>query len=227
MTERRIETPLELYSRLHAHYGDLKWWPADGPFEVMVGAVLTQRMAWKNVEKAILRLGEAQVKDTYTLLRLPLETLEDLIRPSGTYRQKARRLIDLFTAIASHEDGSLEAFLDRPTASLRAHLLSINGIGPETADSIVLYAAGKPVFVVDAYTRRVLERLGVIAGGSYDDDARWFTDGLPEDVELYNNYHAALVELAVEHCRKAPICTGCPLQDVCRSIHYHPIRRTE
>jgi endonuclease-3 related protein len=219
--------PLELYSRLHARFGDLEWWPAEGPFEVMVGAVLTQRTAWSNVEKAMFNLGEAGVKDTEGLLRLPLQTLEDLIRPSGTYRQKARRLTDLFTAVASHEGGALEVFLDRPTAPLRAHLLSIKGIGPETADSIVLYAGGKPVFVVDAYTRRVLERLGVMTGGSYDDVARWFTDGLPEDVTLYNNFHAALVELAKEHCRKAPLCTGCPLQEVCPSASSHPIRRKE
>jgi endonuclease-3 related protein len=213
--DRSAPGPRELYEILHAHYGELEWWPADGPFEVMVGAVLTQRTAWRNVERALDNLRDASVVDMRSLLCTPLERLEVLVRPSGTYRQKARRLLALFQMVDRKGSGSLDTFLDLHVQELRGALLSVNGIGPETADSIALYAAGRPVFVVDAYTRRVLERLGIEAGGSYDDVARWFTDGLREDPALYNNYHAALVELAKEHCRKVPRCADCPLLHLC------------
>jgi endonuclease-3 related protein len=208
-------TPSALYDLLHGRYGDLEWWPAKGPFEVMVGAVLTQRTSWRNVEKALANLDEAGVTNMWTLLATPAEELEGLVRPSGTYRQKARRLLALFTMVDARGSGSLDAFLDRPIQVMRSDLLSVHGIGPETADSIILYAAGRPTFVVDAYTRRVLERLSIGADGSYDDVARWFTEGLPKDPHLYNNYHAALVELAKGHCRTVPMCDGCPLLPLC------------
>ena len=214
-TNGSTPTPRDLYARLIARYCDLEWWPAEGPFEVMVGAVLTQRTSWGNVERALASLREAGITDAITLTRLPLGTLEELIRPSGTYRQKARRLQALFTSVVTHGDGSLEAFLERPVEELRSDLLAVNGVGPETADSILLYAAGRPIFVVDAYTRRILDRLGIDAGRSYDDVARWFTQGLPEDAALYNNFHAVLVEVAKDHCRKVPRCCGCPLADGC------------
>nr|NIP34499.1 endonuclease III domain-containing protein [Thermoplasmata archaeon]NIS11633.1 endonuclease III domain-containing protein [Thermoplasmata archaeon]NIS19539.1 endonuclease III domain-containing protein [Thermoplasmata archaeon]NIT76686.1 endonuclease III domain-containing protein [Thermoplasmata archaeon]NIU48656.1 endonuclease III domain-containing protein [Thermoplasmata archaeon] len=208
-------TPAGLYETLHARYGDLEWWPAEGPFQVMVGAVLTQRTSWTNVERALGNLADAGVVDMATLLALPIERLEALIRPSGTYRQKALRLLALFAMVDERGNGSLAAFLDRPMADLRHDLLAVKGVGPETADSIILYAAGKPVFVVDAYTRRVLGRLGVTTGGSYDQVARWFQEGLPEDVAVYNNYHAMLVELAKDQCRTRPICEGCPIRSGC------------
>jgi len=207
-------TPVGIYRALHAHFGDLDWWPADGPFEVMVGAVLTQRTAWRNVELALANLREAGVRDEVSLLAVPGDRLEELLRPSGTYRQKAARLRDLMGAVES-TGGSLEAFLNLPTGELRERLLAIKGIGPETADSIILYAAGKPVFVVDAYTRRVLARLGVDTVGSYDEVALWFTEGLPEEAPLFNNYHAALVELGKAFCRSEPVCGGCPLLSMC------------
>ena len=208
-------TPQGLYAALHAHYGDLEWWPAEGPFEVMVGAVLTQRTAWRNVERALANLRDAGVTDMATLLAIPLDRLEALIRSSGTYRQKATRLRDLFTMVHQRGGGSLEAFLDLPRETLRQELLGVRGIGAETADSIVLYAADMPVFVVDAYTRRVLERLGVEPGRSYDRVASWFTDGIPRDAGLYNNYHAVIVELAKDHCRTRPVCEGCPISHLC------------
>jgi endonuclease-3 related protein len=204
-----------LYRRLEDCYGDLEWWPAEGPFEVMVGAVLTQRTAWTNVELALENLRSAGVHDPAALMALRIEELETLVRPSGTYRQKARRLRGLFELVVDEHGGELEAFLDQAPDALRASLLGVHGIGPETADSMILYAAGGPVFVVDAYTRRVLGRLGVDADGPYDDVAAWFKSGLPEDVGLFRNFHACLVELAKEHCRVRPICTGCPLADIC------------
>lgn len=210
--------PSNIYATLHRHYGDLHWWPAEGPFEVVVGAVLTQRTAWRNVELAIARLRGAGVDGPEALLALPSGALEDLIRPSGTYRQKARRLRDLFSAVVESPGGTLDAFLSRPRDVLRRELLSVKGIGPETADSIILYAAGLPVFVVDAYTRRVLGRLGMDTGRwSYDDVARWFTRDLPEDARLYNNFHAALVELAKDFCRTTPDCPVCPLLRMCQT----------
>ena len=208
-------SPLDIYARLHAHFGDLEWWPADGPFEVMVGAVLTQRTAWRNVEIAIGNLKAAGIEEMADLLATPTADLEMMIRPSGTNRQKAVRLLSLFSTIDRKGEGSLEAYLARPMVELREDLLSVKGIGPETADSIILYAADQPAFVADAYTRRVLDRLDIDPGRSYDEVARWFTDGLPPDVDLYNNYHAALVELAKAHCRKTPLCEGCPLLAIC------------
>jgi endonuclease-3 related protein len=181
----------------------------------MVGAVLTQRTSWRNVEIAMGNMGRAGICDMQTLLSTKRQDLESLIRPSGTYRQKAARLIDLFKTVEEKGDGSLEAFLERPVDVLRNDLLAVKGIGPETADSIILYAAGRQVFVVDAYTRRILERMDISAGGSYDEVARWFTDGLPSDPALFNNYHAALVELAKAHCRPVPICPNCPLGVSC------------
>ena len=176
-------TPGEIYAALHAHYGDLEWWPAPGPFQVMVGAVLTQRTAWRNVEMAMERLEEAGIDGVDPLMALPIEELEGLIRSSGTYRQKARRLRDLFTTVLRTSDGSLETFLARPRDQIRQDLLSVNGIGPETADSIILYAAKQPVFVVDAYTKRILGRIGIETGPSYDEVAAWFMSGIDEDVK--------------------------------------------
>jgi endonuclease-3 related protein len=219
MTEQRHGTdrvtPLSLYEALYARYGDLEWWPAEGPFEVMVGAVLTQRASWHNVEMALSNLRGAGIHDHGTLLATPMERLEALIRPTGTYRQKARRLRDLFQMVDGKGDGSLDAFLAIPPNIMRQDLLAVRGIGPETADSIILYAAQGPVFVVDAYTRRVLGRLEVDAGRSYEGVASWFTEGLPKDAALFNNYHAMMVELAKDHCRTRPICQGCPIRGHC------------
>ena len=214
--ESRGIGPLRLYRRLLAEYGELDWWPAEGPFEVMVGAVLTQRTAWANVERALAALRAAGVGGPQALLSLPPGRLEALVKPSGTYRQKAQRLRALFGEVESA--GGLEAFLSLPTAELRRRLLAVRGIGPETADSIVLYAAGGPVFVVDAYTRRLLGRLGMGVGAEgYGLVAAWFVRGLPRDVGTYRNAHAVIVEHCKRHCRAAPICRGCPLARGCPS----------
>ena len=183
---------------------------------MMVGAVLAQRTAWANVERALRSLRGAGVASPGELLALPTARLEALVRPTGTYKQKAAGLRALFGEVES--GGGLDAFLALPPDELRRRLLPIRGIGPETADSIVLYAAGGPVFVVDAYTRRLLGRLGIGAGGEgYDRVAAWFVRGLPGDVGTYRNAHAVIVEHGKRHCRAVPRCGGCPLAGACPS----------
>jgi endonuclease-3 related protein len=183
----------------------------------MVGAVLTQRTAWTNVERALQALRAAGVDGPAALLSLPPGRLEGLVRPSGTYRQKAARLRALFGEVES--GGGQDAFLALPPAELRRRLLAVRGIGSETADSIVLYAAGGPVFVVDAYTRRLLGRLGIGEGAEgYDRVAEWFVRGLPRDIGTYRNAHAVIVEHCKRHCRAIPICGGCPLGGECPSV---------
>ncbi len=215
--KRRISDACHLYDRLLERYGDLNWWPAEGPFEVVVGAVLTQRTSWTNVERALSRLREARVRGPSDILEMPRNNLEELIRPAGTYRQKAQRLVDLMDAIAGPEGGDLERTLETPSDELRRLLLSVKGIGPETADSILLYAANRPVFVVDAYTRRLLDRLDVEPGRTYEEVASWFARSLPMDIDVYRNCHAVIVEHGKGHCRVKPRCGGCPLADSCPS----------
>ena len=208
--------PVELYGALLEAYGELDWWPAEGPFEVMLGAVLAQRTSWSNVVRALDALRGARIGGPEALLALDRGALEALVRPSGTYRQKAARLADLCAAVQAA--GGPGAFLSAPAAPLRRDLLAIRGIGPETADSILLYAAGAPAFVVDAYTRRLLGRLGVgVADAPYEEVAAWFTDTLPREVGLYRNCHAVIVEHCKRHCRAVPDCPGCPIRARCPS----------
>ncbi len=207
---RRIG-PRALYARLEKEYGQLDWWPATGPFDVLLGAVLTQRTSWSNVERALEGLREAGADSPSGVLAMGRSRLEAAIRPSGTYRQKAERLLSLCATVEGA--GGLEALLGMPTGGLRRALLGVRGIGPETADSILLYAAGRPVFVVDAYTRRLLERLGRgdVARAPYDDVAAWFTRALPGDAALLGNCHAVIVEHCKLRCRARPLCERCPL----------------
>lgn len=198
--------------RLWRHYGPLGWWPAETPFEVVVGAVLTQNTAWSNVERAIANLKAAGLLAPAALLALPTEALAERIRPAGTYRVKARRLKALLAWLG--EDW--EARLRGETEEVRAGLLSVPGVGPETADAILLYAVGHPTFVIDAYTRRVLRRVGVAPPhDTYEAWRAMFMAALPRDPQLYNEYHAGLVQLAKDHCRAAPRCPGCPLLGLC------------
>ncbi len=202
----------KVYRALHAAWGPQDWWPAESALEMMVGAVLTQNTAWTHVEKAIDRLKADGALDLHTLHDVPLETLADWIRPSGYFNVKARRLRALTTMVVENYGGDVAALLAESTDRLRGVLLEVNGIGPETADSIVLYAAEHPVFVVDAYTRRFMERHGWLRGGeSYDEVATVFTDALPKDVELYNEFHALIVNLGKDYCRPRPDCSSCPL----------------
>jgi len=202
----------EVYDRLLAAFGPQHWWPGESPFEVMVGAVLVQNTAWKNVEKAINTLKDEDLLEPHALYRVPVEELEEWIRPAGYYRIKARRLRNLLQFLITRYHGSLEAMFRNDVPTLREELLSVNGIGPETADSILLYAGGLPTFVIDTYTHRVLARHGWIGfDADYYELQDHFDSALPKDAALYNEYHALLVRLGHTHCRKRPKCDGCPL----------------
>ncbi|MCR4410913.1 MAG: endonuclease III domain-containing protein, partial [Thermoguttaceae bacterium] len=180
-----------------------------------VGAVLVQNTAWQNVRKAIDNLRQADLLDPRALYAVPAEELEELIRPAGYYRVKARRLRNLLKLVVERYGGSLEAMFRTPLAALREQLLSVHGVGPETADSILLYAGNLPTFVVDTYTYRVFARHGWVAfDATYDDLQEHFESGLPADVALYNEYHALLVRVGKEHCGKSPRCEGCPLENM-------------
>ncbi len=213
------ETPwLTAYRLLLDAYGPQHWWPADTPFEVMVGAILTQNTAWSNVERAIARLRMAQALSVPRLLALDEAVLAELIRPAGYFNVKARRLKALCAFLeqagvaeqpeALRHVGSL--------SELRARLLAVHGVGEETADSILLYALGLAVFVVDAYTRRIFSRLGWIPPqASYARIQHAFQAGLPQDAALYNEYHALIVHLGKHVCRPRPRCGECPLGKIC------------
>jgi len=203
----------QFYQSLLDHFGPQYWWPGDTPLEIMVGAVLTQNTNWTNVEKALVNLKEADLMHLEKLADTPTFILAELIRPSGYYNLKASRLHNLIRTITSGND-NLESFFADDLYSLREKLLKIKGIGPETADSILLYAAGKPIFVIDAYTHRVLLRHDLIWEESdYHEIQELFMGSLPEDVAIYNEYHALLVMVGKEFCRKNnPLCDNCPLQ---------------
>lgn len=202
-----------IYAALDAAFGPRGWWPADTPLEMMVGAILTQNAAWSNVEQAIARLRAAGALRFRRLHQAPLAELAEWIRPAGYFNVKARRLRALTGLVAARYGGQVKRLLAEPPERLREILLGVHGVGPETADSIILYAAGHPVFVVDAYTRRFLFRHGWIAGGeSYDEIAARFTGALPAEAALFNQYHALIVELGKRHCRARPDCASCPLR---------------
>lgn len=188
-----------IYQRLYRAYGPQHWWPADSAFEVMVGAVLTQNTAWKNVEQAIDNLRQGDHLDMHRLLSLSPQKLARLIRPSGYFNIKAQRLRSLCLWLEA--GGGIMALTQQDTGSLRSALLTVNGIGPETADDILLYAFARPVFVIDVYTRRLFARLGLITGTEpYETLRGYFEAALPADVPLYNEYHALIVRHAKEQC---------------------------
>ena len=205
----------EVYRRLFDAFGPQHWWPGESPFEVVVGAVLTQNTNWRNVEKAIENLRQADLLDVLALYDVPVEELEELIRPAGYFRIKARRLHNLLELLVDGYDGSLEAMFRTDLPTLREQLLGVHGIGPETADSILLYAGGLPSFVIDAYTHRVLARHGWIDfDADYHEIQDHFQDNLPDDAALYNEYHALLVHLGKCYCGKSkPKCGDCPLAE--------------
>jgi endonuclease III related protein len=206
----------EVYRRLFDAFGPQHWWPGESPFEVMLGAVLTQNTNWQNVERAIRNLREADLLDLHALYGAPLEELEELIRPAGYFHVKARRLRSLLEFVIERYAGSLEAMFQTGLAELRQQLLGVHGIGPETADSILLYAGGLPSFVVDAYTHRVLARHGWIGfDADYHQIQDYIQGELPQEVQLYNEFHALLVRLGKDFCRKSnPKCIECPLGEL-------------
>ena len=192
------------------NYGRQHWWPANEPFEVMVGAILTQSAAWLNVEKAIANLTAAKALSPQALRQLSLPELATLIRPCGYYNAKARKLQSLADWLGECYQDDLGKLFASSTGQLRQQLLSVYGIGEETADSIILYAANKPIFVIDAYTRRIINRIGLAPdGNSYAAYQALFMDKLPADIGLFNEYHALLVCLGKNVCRKRPLCQQC------------------
>ncbi len=208
----------EIYRRLVDCYGPQHWWPADGPFEMMVGAILTQSAAWRNVEKAIANLRAGRLLLPQALRRLPTAELAGLIRPCGYYNAKALKLKYLAQWLGEACGDDLEKLFAVDTAALRRELLSVHGVGEETADSILLYAAKKPVFVIDAYTRRIIDRLGMTPRAKgYAAYQSFFMDNLPADCGMFQEYHALLVRLAKEVCRRRPLCRSCCLGDICPS----------
>jgi endonuclease-3 related protein len=196
-------------------FGPQKWWPARTSFEVAIGAILTQNTSWSNVERAIRNLRRAGCLSLRALDRLAVTELARLIRPSGYYNMKARRLKSFLSFLKEQHAGSLKKMSRRLLPFLRPQLLGVNGIGPETADSILLYALGKPVFVVDAYTRRFCGRHGLAApDAGYEELQALFSRHLPAQVSLFNEYHALIVRLGKEYCRKTkPDCARCPLHE--------------
>ncbi|MEM7317139.1 MAG: endonuclease III domain-containing protein [Planctomycetota bacterium] len=202
----------DAYDRLLKAFGHQHWWPGDSAFEIAVGAILTQNTNWKNVEKALENLRESDALSVSAIDNLAQEELEELIRPAGYFRLKTKRLKNFVSLIMNEFDGDFDLFLGLDKESLREKLLGVNGIGPETADSIVLYAAEKPIFVIDAYTSRVLKRHGWI---DYDADyfamQEYFHSSLETNVELFNEYHALIVQVGKQFCGKKPKCDECPL----------------
>ncbi len=208
----------DIYHRLMACYGPQHWWPAEGPFEMIVGAILTQSAAWVNVEKAIAGLKAVKVLSPKALRQLPLSEIAALIHSCGYYNAKALKLKSFAQWLGEHYDDSLDKLWADNIDHLRQQLLSIHGIGEETADSIILYGAGKPIFVIDAYTRRIIDRLGLASeSNSYAAYQSLFMHNLPTDSELFQEYHALLVCLAKDVCRSRPLCHRCCLSGICPS----------
>lgn len=207
-----------IFKQLRSAYGPQHWWPADTPFEMMVGAILTQNTSWKNVEKAMGNLKRKNLLSLKRLSRYPKSRLADAIRPAGFFNLKAERLREYFNFIREHYGSDFVRMRQDEPGGLRKKLLSVKGIGPETADSILLYAFDKPFFVVDAYTRRILSRYGLILpDASYEEIQTLFMRHLPRRAHLYNEYHALLVELAKRACKKTPCCRLCPIRPGCRT----------
>ncbi len=205
---------VHVYETLLSAYGPQHWWPARTPFEVMIGAILTQNTSWRNVERAIANLISNHALEPQAMMTMPDEELAELVRPAGYFRIKTKRLRAFCAFYLEH--GQWEKLHLLPTDLLRSRLLKVHGVGPETADSILLYAFDRPVFVVDAYTKRIFHRLGFLTSDSrYDDVQRLFHGHLPADHTLFNEYHALIVEHAKRHCLARPICPACPLLTLC------------
>ena len=207
---------LDIYERLLDRYGPQHWWPAKTPFEIMVGAVLTQATAWSNAEKAISNLERAGALAPGAIRALRQPELARLVYPSGFFNAKSRKLKALCQYLGRAHDDDIEAMSRLETATIRGELLSVFGIGEETADAILLYALGHPVFVIDAYSRRTFGRLGLANTlNSYNDHQTLFTQNLPLEAGMFSEYHALIVRHGRESCKRLPLCRTCPLLDVC------------
>ncbi|MDI6733534.1 MAG: endonuclease III domain-containing protein [Planctomycetota bacterium] len=210
----------ETYQKLLSHFDKQHWWPARTPFEVVIGAILTQNTNWSNVEKAINNLKTEGLLTPEKLYRCELSHLANLIKPSGYFNIKAKRVKSFINWLFENYDGKLESLFDKEITALREELLSVRGIGHETADSIILYAAKKPSFVVDAYTYRIMFRHQLIAEDTtYDELKALFEDSLEPDTKLFNEYHALLVKVGKTYCKKKnPLCSQCPLNSLPHSV---------
>ena len=225
----------KIYKLLLDHFGEQGWWPTtkEGGYkpehrgerpkvekerlEIVVGAILTQNTSWKNVEKAIENLNRKGLMDIHKLNHIDKKELARLIRSSGYYNQKAQRIKDFVSFVIDKYEGKLENLFSLDIEDLRNELLSIKGIGKETADSIILYSALKPIFVIDAYTKRIVERLGITNDKDYDQLQRIFMESLPKDQKIFAEYHALLVRLGKENCKKRELrCKDCPLRKLCK-----------
>jgi len=206
----------EVYRLLLRDLGPQHWWPADSPFEVIVGALLMPQTSWRNVEKAIGNLKRAGMLSPAAIAASRLDRLRAVVKPAGLYRTKPPRLREFCRHMMRASGGDVDAFLRRDREALRLELLSLKGVGPETADSILLYAAQVKVFVVDTYTRRAGRRLGLFEHEDYDSIQSYFRRNVPDDLYVYQEYHALMVALAKHACRARPRCGACPLLEVCR-----------
>ncbi len=203
---------VKMYQKLYQTIGPRHWWPADSPFEVVVGAILTQNTSWKNVEKALGALKEKNILDPLQLYKVDEQYLATTITSSGFFNIKSKRIKSFINFLFEQYQGSLEKMFSEKLTLLREKLLAINGIGPETADSILLYAGGKPIFVVDAYTKRILLRHKVISPRArYSEIQELFMNNLKADVKMFNEYHALLVYIGKYYCKRVPQCKSCPL----------------
>jgi endonuclease III related protein len=213
LLEYQMTILFKIYQSLYKALGPQHWWPGDTPFEIAVGAILTQNTNWGNVEKAIQNLKKQKALSAKVLHEMPAKELAALIRPAGYFNIKARRLKSFIHFLVKEYHGSMKKMKNRETHMLREKLLAVNGIGPETADSILLYALEKPVFVIDAYTKRVLSRHRILdEGKSYDEFQSLFHNSLEKNVQLFNEFHALFVQVGKTFCKRAkPLCDSCPL----------------
>lgn len=210
---------LQIYKTLLKHFGYRNWWPARTNFEVCVGAILTQNTAWRNVRLALANLRRAEALNPEAILNMRNEELAELIRPAGYYNLKASRLKSLVEFLHHQGGRGMRRFAAISDSELRQRLLSVKGVGPETADSILLYALKRPIFVIDAYTIRISQRLGIDEGcDGYQEFQSLFVTHLPLDIDLYNDFHAQLVSLGATYCKPRPICVQCPLEPRCRKF---------
>ena len=207
---------MDTYDRLYGHFGPQHWWPAESAFEVMIGAILTQNTAWSNVEKAIMNLKRKKLLSPRKIEGIRTRDLRLLIKPSGFYNEKTKKLKAFTKFLTKFCKGNINKLYPHKTALLRKELLGVKGIGQETADSILLYALNKPIFVVDAYTKRIFKRHKLISkDATYEETQNFFMDNLPKRLRLFNEYHALIVKVGKNYCKKnKPLCETCPLYGI-------------
>ena len=210
-----VDRAREVYRRLLARYGHQHWWPAENAFEVIVGALLMQQTAWRNVHAAIENLRVAGLLNVQALASAQVDVVRKHVHVAGLYRTKPSKLRNFCRHVVEQWGGDLSKYFDRPTDVVRADLLAQDGVGPETADSILLYAGGHPVFVVDAYTLRIGRRIGLFDSDEYGPAQRYFERHVPRDLATYREYHALLVAHAKSLCRPRPACGECQVQSLC------------